>query len=310
MRAALAASAIAALLVTSPAAAQGDRAEARALFEQGVTALEEGRFAEAEALLQRSLELRDSPPARFNRAVALRGAGRYLEAIAEVERYLEQATEPRYERTREHAEAMRAELREAVAVLTLEVTGEPDEVRVDDEVVSNADAQLELRRDPGAVHVVVTRAGYATVERTIELASGAREAVTLDASESPLPARLRVEALPPGVAITVDGVNVGVDRVELERPAGTYAIGFAAEGFLPQDRSVTLEPGGESSVSVSLNAIPPTPVEEQWWFWTAIGAGAVAIGIAIGVAVVFATDTQDLELGSLGFSQEVLRWSM
>lgn len=301
---------VALLSSTLPAAAQDEDAQARALFEEGVAALDEGRFADAAELLGRSLELRDSPPARFNRAVALRGAGRYLEAIGEVERYLGQATDPRHARTREHAAQILEELRASVAVLELDVVGSPDEVRIDGETVAAADAHLELRRDPGPVIIRVARAGHAPVERTVTLESGARESLRVDAAQTPLPATLTVEALPPVVAITVDGALAGTGRAVIERPAGTVRLAFEAEGYLPQRREVALEPGGSASLSVTLTAIPPTPVEEEWWFWTLIGAGAVAVGVAIAIAVVFATDTPQIELGSLGFSQEVLRWSM
>ncbi|MCA9605173.1 MAG: PEGA domain-containing protein [Myxococcales bacterium] len=300
---------MAALLLTATlATAQDD--EARTLFEQGVAALDEGRFADAAELLARSLELRDSAPARFNRAVALRGAGRYLEGVAELERYLEQATEPRHARTREHAAQILEELRAGVAVLELEVVGSPDDVRVDGETVAAADARLELRRDPGGVIIRVARDGYAPIEHTLTLEAGARESLRIDAAESPLPATLSIEALPPLVAITVDGERVGTGRATLERPAGTYRLAFEAEGYLPQRREVALGPGQTSSLSVTLTEIPPTPIEEEWWLWTLVGAGAVAVGVAIGLAIFFANDQPPIELGTLGFSQEVLRWSM
>lgn len=300
-----------ALALGSPAAhAQDADAEARALFDEGVTALDQGRFAEAADLLARSLERRDSPPARFNRAVALRGAGRYLEGIAELERYLAQAVDPRHARTRAHAEAILGELRASVAVLVLDVVGSPDAVRIDGETVAAADAHLELRRDPGELHVRVERAGHAPIDRALTLAPGAREALRVDASESPLPATLTVEAVPAITAIALDGEPVGTGRAVITRPAGSYRLAFAAQGFVPQTRAVSLDPGGAASLSVTLTAIPPTPIVEEWWLWTLIGGGAVAIGVAIAVAVVFATDRPQLELGSLGFSQEVLRWSM
>ncbi|MCB9597801.1 MAG: PEGA domain-containing protein [Sandaracinaceae bacterium] len=313
MKRALAALAIVVFAAAVPVMAQAqddDDAQARTFFDEGVAALDQGRFADAADLLARSLELRDSPPARFNRAVALRGAGRYLEAIAETERYLEQATEPRHARTRAHAETILEELRASVAVLVLDVVGDPDEVRIDDERVAGADAHLELRRDPGDVHVRVTRSGYAPIDRTVSLDAGARESLHVDASESPLPATLTVDATPPIATIAIDGELAGSGHAVLTRPPGTYRLAFDAEGFVAERREVTLDPGAESALSVNLTAIPPTPIESEWWFWTLVGAGVVAVGVAIAVAVVLANDTPPIELGSLGFSQEVLRWSM
>lgn len=308
MQRALVAVGLVAWFVACPARAQ--EADARALFEQGVSALDEGRFADAAELLARSLEIRDSLSARFNRAVALRGAGRHLEAIGEIEVYLEGATAPRYARSRAHAEAMLEELRAGVAELALEVVGNPDEVRVDGEPVAMEQPSLIVRRDPGPVHVRVSREGYASVDRTVELGAGARERMRIDAAESPLPARLTVDATPARTSIALDGIDVGAGHAAVERPAGTYQLTFSNEGFVAQEREVTLAPGQAMDLTVVLTEVPASPIEEQWWFWTLVGGGALAVAAATVIAIVVANDNPQLELGSLGFSQEVLRWSM
>ena len=81
-------------LPRAPALAQdvppGAVEPARPLFEQGVAALRENRYADAITLLERSYALRASPVVLYNLALALRGAGRYREAVQAFERYLRQ----------------------------------------------------------------------------------------------------------------------------------------------------------------------------------------------------------------------------
>jgi len=74
---------------SDPAAgSENARAEAQRLFAEGRSALDEERFAEAEALFRRSLALEAHVPTVFNLAFSLREldrpteASRYLERLA------------------------------------------------------------------------------------------------------------------------------------------------------------------------------------------------------------------------------------
>lgn len=300
-------------LSAAPAAAQEDddspevREEARRLFEQGVQALEESRFSDAANLLARSLELRDSPPARYNRALALRGAGRYIEAIEEVERYLPLATERRHAETRAQAEIMLTELRGYLGRARVEITGGAERVEIDGEVAASEDGVIELTRDPGPLRVVASREGYSPVSQEVEVGRGGSVTVQLDASESPLPATLDVSVDPETAAIHMDGNMLGLGSAHLELDPGSYHLELSAEGYLPEERDVSLAPGASQRLAVTLSIEPSDPVTQKWWFWTLIASGAAAIGAAIAVGVVIANDQPPIFTGTLDFSQEVLR---
>lgn len=303
----LAALALAAQLAwVAPAVAQ-DRAEARRLFEAGVAALDDGRFAEAAEFLERSLAIRDSPSARFNRALALRGAGRYREAIAECEHTVATADARRHARLRAQAEQMRQELEAQLVRVELVVRGDPERVEVDGEVVARGDGRHTLVRDPGPITVLARRQGYAPVELREELAAGEHRTLTLDASAEPLPARVFIRADPPEALIRLDGEELGLGTASLEVPyeeGRRHLVEVTADGFEDERREVVFGPGEEARLDLSLSAIGATPIQRKWWFWTllVVGAGAVAAGVGLAMR-----PDASIEEGDLGFAVEVLR---
>ena len=86
---------------------------ARQVIAAGLRLLEDARYAEAAAALERSLALRESPSVLYNLALAYRGTGSYLRAIATFERFLNAA--PEREPLRRDAAAIAGELRGALA---------------------------------------------------------------------------------------------------------------------------------------------------------------------------------------------------
>jgi len=282
----------AALTFTSLVRAQPETP--RALFEEGVRALDEQRFADAADLLARSLALRDSPSARYNRALALRGAGRYLEAIAEAEHYLEIAEGPRHRRVRPEVETLLEELRGAVATLTLVVTGGAETVLVDAEPVADVDGRHALRLDPGEHQVRVVRSGFASLLRDIELAPGSDTTLDLDVSATPLPASVRIEAEPATAHIVWDGRVVGEGEVDLEVPVERQGrrirLEVRADGFVSEERELSLSPGESARLGLALSEEPATPLRRKWWLWTTV---ALAVGAVAAVLVVVTRPDED-----------------
>ncbi|MFO0630467.1 MAG: hypothetical protein U0325_33240 [Polyangiales bacterium] len=138
---------VALTLLTSAAGAQ-NAPDARASFEQGVRLLEDARYAEAAAALERSLALRESPSVLYNLALAYRGTGAYLRAIETFERFLHAA--PEREPLRRDAATIAQELRGALARVRLTVrAGLADEVRLDDRVLTARELDVVLPVDPG-----------------------------------------------------------------------------------------------------------------------------------------------------------------
>ncbi|MEM9070735.1 MAG: PEGA domain-containing protein [Myxococcota bacterium] len=282
-------------------------AEARRLFEAGVAALDDSRFAEAADLLEQSLALRDSPSARFNRALALRGAGRYREAIEECDRTLSIATAARHRGLRQQATRMKDELASQLVHVELVAEGEPERIEVDGEVLARSGGTHQLVRDPGPLVITLRRDGYAPVEHRAELEAGARETVRLNAATSPLPARVVIRATPSEAVLRWDGRELGIGTASLEvpfEPDARHLVEVAAEGYEEQNREVVLGPGEEARLDFSLAEIGGVPIQRKWWFWALIIVGAGAAATTVGLIM---RPDDSINEGDLGFAVEVLR---
>ena len=286
----------------SQTAASSD--EARRLFDQGVQALDEQRYAEAAELLQQSLERRDSANARYNRALALRGAGRYVEAIAEAERFIAMADQRRYAQARTAAARLISELRASLGHLRIVVTGGAQRVELDQEVVASEDGVIERDVDPGEYRVRGFREGYEPVTRTVQVAPGHRAEVRLDVSQEARPATLVVDSDPSDAQVRVDGQALPGRRLSLAPPSDgrPIVLEIDADGFELEVREVVLTPGETSRVTVVLR---PTekPLRRRAWLWALIG-GIVAVGAGTAIAIWAATPDQEPPyMGTLGHVQ-------
>lgn len=264
--------------------------EARRLFEQAVTVLNEQRFGEAVSLLERSVSLREHPAALAALAASYRGVGRYRSAMTAIDRLLAINTDAARE---QEARAVRAECERALAHVTLQVRGEPSEVLVDGERVATTDVTQELTLDPGPHRVEVRRVGYEPVVEERRLEVGGRTVVALDASARPLPATLVVETPEATTTIRVDGRPVGHGRHSMPLPLGRHAILVNWEDGYSQERFVELSPGARMVVSITPNR--PPSITSRWWFWA--GAVAITAGVVAGV-VALSSSQEDPVMGN------------
>ncbi len=270
-----------ALALWSAAAFGQNAPDARASFEQGVRLLEDARYAEAAAALERSLALRESPSVLYNLALAYRGTGAYLRAIATFERFLNAA--PEREPLRRDAATIAAELRGALARVRLSVRGLADEVRLDDRVLTPRELDVLLPVDPGRHVFEARRAGYESATRTLTLSPGASDDVLLDVTAHPLPARLQVQVSVDDAVISVDGVERGRGTFSGELPPGAHTLEVRASSHQTERRALDLAPGRQERVVVTLSSNPS--VLSRWWFWT--GAAVVVAGLVVGGVLLF-----------------------
>lgn len=298
---------LAVTLMPAPTRAQpggdGDRAQARRLFEEGVQALDDQRYADAADLFSRSLAIRESPIARFDRALALRGAGRYVEALADLAVLGEQSLD---EALTAQVDRMHGELEASVARLALDVTGRPDRVQVGEQVFEHPEPHMVVTLDPGEVRIRLEREGYEPVDRVVTLAAGERRHETMRADVFPIPAHLIIEASPSDAEIRWHDRVLGQGRARVEenlREEMTFELVVSVDGYETERRHVTLGPGSRERITLSLSSLEETPLRRKWWLWTIVTVAAA--GLATGLGLGLREDFQ-VQTGSFDFAQEVL----
>jgi hypothetical protein len=267
---------------TAPRDRVDHSAEARALFEQGVAHADGGRYSEAITAFERSYALRESPVVLHNLAMAYRGVGRLLIAIETFERFFQnpgsRITPERLAELRRELEALKAEVPE----LNFAVTPANARVSIDGrEVTSDRD---RVRVDPGEHAVEVSLDDYVTQRLTVSAERSAHRSVQVQLVESPADAQLLVESNVDQAAISLDGRNVGQQRVSVHAEPGSHEVTVNAAGYRPVTRRVTVGRHGTVRVDMIMQRVEGV---RGWIIGLSIG-GAVAVGATIAAVAVVA----------------------
>jgi len=165
---------------------EADRtAAARALFEEGMRAVDAGDWQAAVDRLRRSHELRPSPVVRYNLALALIEVGGFV-AASEHLRAVMRATGEGTEAHRIASERLEAIL-PRLGRLLIAVTGasETVETRLDGGVVPDALVGVPQPADPGRHRVSIHRDGQELGAAEVTVESGRQASVALEAPPPP-----------------------------------------------------------------------------------------------------------------------------
>lgn len=184
-------------------------ASARVLFEEGVACVERGEWPQAEDRFRRALALRQSPVIAYNLAATLAERRKLVEASELLRRLqLEPLLEPSL---RQSAEELKAEVDARIARIRVRAPGlQPaDVVRVDANVLHPAQLGVAIPIDPGWHRVSLSRVGAEVDARSLELAEGSLQDVTLTVAPFALsPAQTAQQgALPPPSAAPVGATS-------------------------------------------------------------------------------------------------------
>lgn len=174
------------------------------------------------------------------------------------------------------------------------------------------------------LRVVSVRSGKATHQATVAVKSAgglanAMQEQILKAfgkppSKEPKPGTLRVKSAVPGAKIFVNGLYIGIGRIKIKRPPGTYSIRVTSPGYNEVVFNVKLKSGktikkrarlvyAKAAKNPKKAVLPPkvaaTPLYEKWWFWASIGGGVLLTGL---VAAAASVGDEDPGRGSVTFS--------
>jgi hypothetical protein len=241
-----------------PLRAEAPQEQARALFEQGLTASDARRWDEAAALFQRSRELVERPSTLFNLVVVLHRLGRFREGLDAGSAYLRSAGAETGER-RAEVDRLLSEMQLAVGSLRLRV--QPRGARVVLDGVTLAEPHA-LALDPGTHVLLVSAQGHESERRELVVERGGRytlEITLLPESTRSLPPVAVVsddQAALPGSDVSKPGSTRRERRIRrVLWTAGTLLVagGLAALIVTTRPESSRPEPtGGSTGVTLSL----------------------------------------------------------
>ncbi len=188
---------LATLLAPAPASAEQPPAPVSAEREQELVKLfntaqehyDQKRYTEALPLFEQVAAELDSPNAMLYVARCLREMGRSVEAYETMQRTLERArlraaTEPRFVKTRDAAQAELAELTHRVGRVTVTVSLAPPGTEIDVAGKTVPADQVVVVR-PGGVRIDVRAPGRPPIRRDLDVQAGSEKSVVIDLSAPP-----------------------------------------------------------------------------------------------------------------------------
>jgi tetratricopeptide (TPR) repeat protein len=232
---------VATILLASPARADkpsSTERQARALFDQGVALSDEGKWAEALAVFQKSDELVPSASAEFNIGATLRALGRYVEAKHVLERTLAQASngKPLKPALKKEIDKLLGEVKAKIVTLTLRLNPAGASVQVDG-LAAQLPPTGQIELDPGKHVFVIEAAGYDTTTLNKTITSTDTE-LALTAPKTKIAERLP----PPKAAI--------YQRAWFWTTIGIVVTGGAAVGVVMAVRQKGEEPAAPPTSTV------------------------------------------------------------
>ncbi|UQA55957.1 tetratricopeptide repeat protein [Polyangium aurulentum] len=158
--------------LAQPKKSSPEEKQARALFDEGITLSDDGKWAEALEAFQKSDALVHSASARFNIAATQRALGRYVEAKRTLEKIIADSdsnTQPLKPGLRKDVDRLLGEVQAKVVHVRLSKSPTDAEVQIDGTPTEpGPDGRVEL--DPGKHVFVISANGHqtATVTKVLE----------------------------------------------------------------------------------------------------------------------------------------------
>jgi hypothetical protein len=271
--------------------------EARDAFKRGADLARDEQWNGALLAFERSATLVPHPWTTYNIGVCERALGHYVRArdlFASVTGAPELPAQARAQ-----ADDMLREARGLIA--TVDVTVDPSDAAlvVDGVAKPTAGAKATLDLDPGHHVFTLRHEGYADGSTPRDLRPG--EHATLTLALARLPATLAVRASQPNAVVEVDGLDVGVAPLSLERGGGPHRVRIRLPGYTPFETETKLLPGQRVEVFAPLRIEKPS-IFTRWWFWTGAVAAVATIAVVTWAIAKPAPEAPPVDGGGLGWA--------
>lgn len=275
-----------ALTATPAVFAQSNVVSARHAFQRGVTALNEGRFADAVGAFEESYELQHAPIVLYDLGLSYRALGRYREAADAFDRYA-QAPERgvdahrlgtvRDEITRLRGSLAHVTLSAEPTTATLQVDGRPQPL------VAGG-----LTLDPGNHVIEFTAEGYRPFHRELNVQPGSSVEIHAQLEPTAWAARLEVQPSVATASVFLDDVFAGQGPVERHLSSGDHHVEVHAPGYDVFRRTVHVGVDGLVRVDAHLER----EGHNRWMIPVGVAGGVVVLA-AVVVGIAFAMSPTD-----------------
>lgn len=310
------------------ALAQDDAAteRARQAYARGVQLSKDEHWGDALAQFEEAEAARDAALVRFNIGYCQRALGRYVAARHTLASVL--ANPAGLDPTQlDDAKSYAAESERVIA--RVDVTLDPDAaaLTIDGRPLLAEDGapdtflagvaptsegkpvgkgHFTMLIDPGSHLVIAARPGHQDV--AVQASYRAGEKATLALHLDTLPATVRIDTVPRQAIVRIDGREVGIAPIEIQRPAGDYKLEVASSGFETYATALKLTSGQRVELTPKL-VVYRVPITKRWWFWT--GAAAIVLGGVLAAYLVVRANEQPppYDGGSTNWVAQGQRWS-
>ncbi len=147
----------------------------------------------------------------------------------------------------------------AIVAGELDVESNPPGAQIQVDGQNSGTAPFKLTGlNPGHHTVTITKPGFATETRAVDVTSGSRSMISVQLAS--LAATVAANSTPAGAALWLDGKDTGrvtPAQFAVDKP-GTHTLEFKKQGFLDESASVNLQIGQTSHVSPTLRALGST----------------------------------------------------
>lgn len=231
----------------------GPKEDAKLKKKEGDARLAAGEYEAALAAYEAGAALVRDPLLDLARADVLFKLRRYADAKAAYESFLAVAKPGKQQK-----EATRAiDALTAILETSLRCEGTPAGAEVVlDSKIDGLRGRLPFVANvaPGPHRVFVSAPGYREREEVVTLARGAAQTVQIALEPSPFV--LRVESVPAGAQVLIDGAARGLSPLAIELAPSSYRVELQRDGYLAWRESVRGASGEELALSVALEKEP------------------------------------------------------
>lgn len=268
-----------ALSLVGPSAFADAEDDARARVKRGLELYDEGEYRLSLTELQRAYDLVPNYKVLYNIGQVRIQLGEYAEAQRVLRRYLDDGKEEIGAERRADVEKDLAMLAGRVAVVTIEVNLADAEVFVNDRAAGRG-AIAKTPVDPGSVRITVTRPGYESQSKAVNVASGDQTVVRIELAPVKRDVIVVDEGGVPKIAV-VGWIVTGV------LAAGAVGTGIAANAAYSkfEDQRASPIPGSAEQAAVDLdkqgNLADALALTTDILIGSAIVAGGVSLWLTL-----------------------------